>query len=1139
MYLRQCLVDERYYQARAGGKTRSQIGCRIKATAGRLVLYLVLRLKVAHSIRLLSVHQLDHHPCNHTNFEPESYRSCVSWMQGELASDSSPSGTGDLVSLSQESLPCFDMDSPTDAFNDQLVRLGTNCPPRQAVPLHAHNTCYVLVGFHSPSANQLAPPPTFEDRRPVDGCPWPLDWARDAEHFDEVRPWRAYIPIALDHAHPDHWLFGLAAHSDDIEEVALPEGEASRWVISSSAKEIARETLISTLDLSLLLSTRADYPLGLKHPHPSMLCLSALYEHHHSQDTARAVLWKFRRVLLDFIGFASYLLHQHDHVRRPLPWTAAAQTLVCQTILERPKRGVTVYPLYFHSRHAPLWIDWHRHNVPIALLWAHEYSLIPMFDILNPENPRQLFKFDPTTFYPSRIHVLAEHHGCQSGNEVPRAEDWGRLEHCYDFEDYSSWIKQVNLRVYFRDRPRISGGSSTPSISWDGILGLPVFFGNIRPLIDYKKRTSSDAATVRLVSPSRPSELPGDEPPESTNSSINEPTSDAPMFPQSLFPRRVRSLVGRIRTPMVSIVKLIQGASIRAKNDGNGSGSIALGTHARENRSRLRVAPHFLLSCLHALCRTKSPSSLQASSPNMAGNLISSSPLPLSHTNNTSPAASNDDIDLPLPMMPNNIAVASATEPVAVAHEALILRRLPDSEPCLPDYMADSLSTSSNNIPSPSNTTAATEIPATFASVTAALSPDIDIRSLRQVCSAVEPVVSKLLGFLCNLHPPDYYPPAMDLPSNGLHLVVDSGYASASRISLPARSELRVALFLLVHPDVKGPDILRFCLSHGLAFKWFFREAYGIQRALAFSTARPLRGGQPPIWARIEREILPDLPISDDRRSALFAYRHSIAVLLGRSHVQRLLSYGGLTWRLVLHFAGPEVLEHVGEGPSATWMYYRRQGSPPTGNGYVLENFSDPADDEELALLIGAFTSGASYWPPISVFMDSFHWTGEWTAENVDWFERRWAAIENLTSGPISIRQWRRNFARASSPLHNSNMDNLRSDSAARSFLRSCRGTSVAICVVIVPSFMIWDDVSPVKQTESQEVNPCTDGDALMACISAQRVKYWCWVTCRRTSTIPSRGKSFQNHREGISGMIWDGKADQADVTLWLPERRL
>jgi hypothetical protein len=118
-------------------------------------------------------------------------------------------------------------------------------------------------------------------------------------------------------------------------------------------------------------------------------------------------------------------------------------------------------------------------------------------------------------------------------------------------------------------------------------------------------------------------------------------------------------------------------------------------------------------------------------------------------------------------------------------------------------------------------------------------------------------------------------------------------------------------------------------------------------------------------------------------------YIREVAKLLQQENARAFLERGGLVWRIALEFGGPRLWQDVFKGPSV-FCVDARIGERSPDVGFIGESIVDSDLDLLLGVLYKPESSiyAKSLFPPLTMFEQSPHWMGVWTADNEDWFQK-------------------------------------------------------------------------------------------------------------------------------------------------------
>ena len=113
------------------------------------------------------------------------------------------------------------------------------------------------------------------------------------------------------------------------------------------------------------------------------------------------------------------------------------------------------------------------------------------------------------------------------------------------------------------------------------------------------------------------------------------------------------------------------------------------------------------------------------------------------------------------------------------------------------------------------------------------------------------------------------------------------------------------------------------------------------------------------------------------------------------------MAYGGLAWRLVVHFGSKDIVQSYLEGPSEAYTVWGEQYT--AGPDRESECPEDEESDMALILLLG-FTvppENASLWPNMALWRTSYLWNGSWSSSAETWFQDM---LTHLHDGDLTPR---------------------------------------------------------------------------------------------------------------------------------------
>lgn len=150
------------------------------------------------------------------------------------------------------------------------------------------------------------------------------------------------------------------------------------------------------------------------------------------------------------------------------------------------------------------------------------------------------------------------------------------------------------------------------------------------------------------------------------------------------------------------------------------------------------------------------------------------------------------------------------------------------------------------------------------------------------------------------------------------------------------------------------------------------------------------------------------------RLELLLEYQEAVDKIKSHPRFPWLACYGGLAWRLVVHFGGKHCLRSILERPSLAWQRYHESGIYCPTFRECSENFQSADKDKLLDVLLGKLprTDGVSVWPDLCTFLRGYRWKGEWTSNLETWFQKRVAEIRRGTADIHGRGQWGRAIVR-------------------------------------------------------------------------------------------------------------------------------
>ncbi|KIM34731.1 hypothetical protein M413DRAFT_53617, partial [Hebeloma cylindrosporum] len=223
--------------------------------------------------------------------------------------------------------------------------------------------------FYKTKSDRNSSKPSFSEHN---GRFFEMDWACDIDWFDEVFPWRGWIPTSLEDTVDRSWRYNLE------DPTPMKERDGALLVETSYAMGLKRDFFIAD---ELVTSVLRFYPLTDKDA-PPFFDVSRIDDIYETTGSLQAFAAATKRAVLDRVGWLRW-------------WTAAmpeVDATVPSSILERirklkgidyPSRG---YLIEVHRMWKQLNLAlWVRHRVPVYYSWSAEERLDERFSKLNPK----------------------------------------------------------------------------------------------------------------------------------------------------------------------------------------------------------------------------------------------------------------------------------------------------------------------------------------------------------------------------------------------------------------------------------------------------------------------------------------------------------------------------------------------------------------------------------------------------------------------------------------------------------------------------------------------------------------------------------------------------------------------------------
>ncbi|KAH7918335.1 hypothetical protein BV22DRAFT_1134670 [Leucogyrophana mollusca] len=233
-------------------------------------------------------------------------------------------------------------------------------------------------------------------------------------------------------------------------------------------------------------------------------------------------------------------------------------------------------------------------------------------------------------------------------------------------------------------------------------------------------------------------------------------------------------------------------------------------------------------------------------------------------------------------------------------------------------------------------------------------------------------------------------------PAVGTHL-------RQGRLEVCATTAVRCHVWLAELPQLKPADLMERCLARGMPFRVWIPVGHMnrlIPPGLSKSKGKPT-------YLQTTDAVMS----KKDLAEACTEYLSTVTMVLMRPHARRLLTMGGLLWRIALEY-GPPTLYHAAlAGPSIdTTLYNSGEYLPESGET------DDTVSETEIEVLLGGLEGATTrqrlyLWPSLEMFENSGRWTGEWSARNESWFKSRTALIAGRSPAAFQSRKaWRKAF---------------------------------------------------------------------------------------------------------------------------------
>ena len=227
-------------------------------------------------------------------------------------------------------------------------------------------------------------------------------------------------------------------------------------------------------------------------------------------------------------------------------------------------------------------------------------------------------------------------------------------------------------------------------------------------------------------------------------------------------------------------------------------------------------------------------------------------------------------------------------------------------------------------------------------------------------------------------------------------LAINTGFLRVSHVKLHPLTEIWL-LAILEWKAFKVEALLQVMLQHGMSFCLSWNSMWGQQKIAANAERRASEDR--PNWAGGDSFLLSyskNSPSSFDQ-----IYQERVRWLLRQPYARRLVAYGGLAWRLVVHFGSKDIAQSYLEGPSEAYAVWGERYT--AGPDRESECPEDEESDMALKLLLG-FTAppeNASLWPNMALWRNSYLWNGSWLSSAETWFQDM---LTHLHDGDLTPR---------------------------------------------------------------------------------------------------------------------------------------